>query len=218
MTTNSAKNQGRNIPVTDLDEPSGAQSAEAAADATTPHEADTSLPTEESPPHLVEMALSDEELKELCMNRICPSCEDKTVADDAKLRMLAEMDNYKKRLEREKTDLVKYANEKVIADIIPALDTLDLALLHGSNNDACKDLIMGVEMTRKMFLDILAQHGLTPVGEVGEEFTPEKHEAISEEARQDMDPGQVCQLVSRGYTLKDRLVRPAKVIVSGACS
>ncbi len=223
MTNDGANEKGRTIPVTDLDDAASASDPTADAVAETianviGDDAQTNLPTDEHPQSLLEMTLSDEELRDLCMSRVCPACDDKIVADDAKLRMLAEMDNYKKRLEREKTDIVKYANEKVIADLIPALDTLDLALQHGAKVEACKDVVMGVEMTRKMFLDILAQHGLTPVGEVGEEFTPEKHEAISEESRDDMSPGVVCQLVSRGYTLKDRLVRPAKVVVSGSCS
>lgn len=199
MTNDGATSQGRTIPVTDLDD----QPA-------------SNVPAGEAPPSLVELALSDEELKGLCVERICPACTDKTVADDAKLRMLAEMDNYKKRLQREKDDFVKFANESLVADLIPALDAMDLALMHGSKVDACKDVVLGVEMTRKMFLDILAQHGLCPVGAVGEEFTPERHEALGEEPRDDMPPGLVCQLVSRGYILKERLVRPAKVMVSGA--
>ncbi|MCA1986426.1 MAG: nucleotide exchange factor GrpE, partial [Desulfovibrio sp.] len=184
MTNDGATSQGRTIPVTDLDD----QPA-------------SNVPAGEAPPSLVELALSDEELKGLCVERICPACTDKTVADDAKLRMLAEMDNYKKRLQREKDDFVKFANESLVADLIPALDAMDLALMHGSKVDACKDVVLGVEMTRKMFLDILAQHGLCPVGAVGEEFSPERHEALGEEPRDDMPPGLVCQLVSRGYIL-----------------
>ncbi|GAB7082135.1 nucleotide exchange factor GrpE [Megalodesulfovibrio paquesii] len=201
MTNDGANAKGRTIPVTDLDEQASATMT-------------TNMPTDEAPPTLAEMALSDEELKALCVERICPACTDKTVADDARLRMLAEMDNYKKRLQREKDDFVRFANEKLVADLIPALDAMDLALKHGANVPGCKDVVMGVEMTRKMFLDTLSQHGLCAVGAVGEEFTPERHEALGEEPREDMAPGLVCQLITRGYLLKERLVRPAQVLVS----
>lgn len=205
-----SQNGSRKIEVTDLD----AESTAAGTDRETP--AESNVPAGESPPHLLEMALSDEELHQLCMARVCPACEEKTVADDARLRMFAEMDNFKKRMQRDKDEFIKYADEKLVGELIPVLDTLDLALHHGGQMEACKNLVMGVEMTRKMFLDILSQHGLAVVGAVGEEFTPERHEALGQEPRADLPPGCVAQVVSRGYLLKDRLVRPAKVLISGA--
>ena len=128
--------------------------------------------------------------------------------------MLAEMENFKKRLTREKEEQVRYAAEQVLSDLLPTLDNLELALSYGRSNDACKEMLQGIEMTRKLFLDALDNHGLEQVGAVGEEFNPEIHEAMSREQRNDIPPGHVSQLFQTGYRLKGRLLRPAKVVVS----
>lgn len=155
-----------------------------------------------------------EALSAACQERVCPHCTVRQEAEDVRLRALAEMDNFKKRLQRDKEEQVKYAAEAVLADLLPVLDNLDLAIQYGSREEACKDLLMGVTMTRKLFLDALKNHGLAPVGEMGEEFNPEVHEAVAHENREDMEPGKVAVLHQQGYTLKDRLLRPAKVAVS----
>ncbi|WP_208728275.1 nucleotide exchange factor GrpE [Oceanidesulfovibrio indonesiensis] len=172
-------------------------------------------PEEESAPD--EIQLTDEELVAICKERVCKTCDEKEQADQERLRSLAEMDNFKKRLTREKEDFCKFANEGLLAELLPVLDNMELALEHGGKVEACKDLVMGVDMTRKIFLDILARQGLTPVGEIGEPFNPEKHEAMAHEDRDDMEPELVCSVLQRGYLLKDRLLRPAKVTVSRAC-
>ncbi len=161
-----------------------------------------------------ELTLTDEELVALCKERVCVTCNEKEQADEERLRSLAEMDNFKKRLLREQEELRKYATESVLADLLPTLDNLDLALEHGRKVEACKDVVMGVDMTRKMFLDALKQHGLEAVGTAGEEFNPEIHEAVGEESTTDMKPGHVFSLLQRGYKLRERLLRPAKVVVS----
>lgn len=73
---------------------------------------------------------------------------------------------------------------------------------------------MGVEMTRKLLLDAVRQHGLEPVGQEGEEFDPALHEGLSFDQRDDMQDGHVSKVLQRGYKLKDRLLRPAKVSIS----
>ena len=135
---------------------------------------------------------------------------------DKRLRALAEADNLKKRLIKEKEEFVKYAAEGVLADLLPVLDNLDLALAHGRTVEACKDVVMGVDMTRKIFLDILARHSLEPCGLVGEEFNPEVHEAVGMQPGapgSDVAPGHVLQVMQAGYRLRGRLLRPAKVLV-----
>jgi molecular chaperone GrpE len=150
----------------------------------------------------------------LCKERICPDCPQFKTARDEKLRALAEAENYKRRITREKDDLVKFASEKVLEEIVPIIDNLELALQHGREVEGCQDLVQGVEMTYKLFLETLAKHGLTQVGQQGEGFDPNIHEAVAEEARQDIKEGHVCQVMQRGYSLKGRLLRPAKVVVS----
>lgn len=133
---------------------------------------------------------------------------------DRRLRSLAETENLKKRLLKEKEDFQKYATEALVAELLPVLDHLDLALAHGRGNEACKDFVVGVDMTRKAFIDILARHGVDEFGTVGEAFSPENHEALGMAARPDLPDDTVAQVVQKGYTLRGRLLRPAKVMVN----
>ena len=160
--------------------------------------------------------VSKEALQAECLARLCPECQVKKEADDVRLRSLAELDNARKRLSRERDEQVRFAAEAVLADIIPSLDNLDLALQHAGGNEACKDLVQGVQMTRKLLLEALQKHGLEPVGTVGDPFDPSIHEAVGMASAPDIPEGHICTLVSRGYTLKERLLRPACVVVSKA--
>lgn len=132
---------------------------------------------------------------------------------EMRLRTAAEMDNFKKRLTREHEEQMRYAAEKVLGDLLPTLDNLDLALRYGSKSEACKDMLQGVAMTHKLLLDAVEKHGLRPVGEEGEEFDPNVHEAVGFEDRPDFAPNSVARVLQRGFTLGDRLLRPAKVMV-----
>lgn len=165
-----------------------------------------------------EVELTFDELKILCEEEVCPKC---TLLDEEKnkaLRALADSDNYKKRVNREKEDHLKYAISAFVEDIIPVVDNLELALEHGRKNTACKDLVQGVEMTLKIFKQTLEKNNLVQVGQVGEEFNPEFHEAMGQEERDDLDHGSVCMVMQKGYVLNDRLLRPAKVMVSKKCA
>jgi molecular chaperone GrpE len=159
-------------------------------------------------------ALTSEEMAALCRERVCPACDEHQKAEDIRLRALAELENVKKRLEREREEHLKYAAEKVLSDLLPTLDHLDLALQYGSSDPACKNMAVGVEMTRKLFLDALAGHGLQPVGEKGQPFDPALHEAVSKEEAPGTESGTIIAVMQRGYRLKERLLRPAKVTVS----
>ncbi len=130
------------------------------------------------------------------------------------LRVLADSENFKKRLLREKEEYFKFATSAILEEIIPVMDNLDLALAHGRQAEACKDLVMGVEMTMNIFLDTMKKHGLEQIGAVDVPFDPARHEALGQIERDDVDENTVCQMLQKGYMLKDRLLRPAKVMVS----
>jgi len=158
--------------------------------------------------------LTDEELKKICEEKFCQECELLRNKQDEVLRILADSENLKKRLTREKEEFCKFATSTLIEDILPIMDNLELAITHGQKTEACKDLLQGVEMTLKMFQEILKKHGLEPVGEEGEKFDPNIHEAMAREERKDMQENMVSRLMQRGYKLHDRLLRPARVMVS----
>ncbi|MDR3073163.1 MAG: nucleotide exchange factor GrpE [Deltaproteobacteria bacterium] len=140
----------------------------------------------------------------------CPNCAE---AEKGRLMALAELENARKRLAREKEEFIKYAGEGVIADILPALDNLDLALAYAPQSEDCRNFVIGVDMTRKLLLDALTRRGLQQTGELGEDFDPACHEAVGMEAHPEYADGQVCALLSKGYRMKERLLRPAKVKV-----
>ena len=155
-----------------------------------------------------------EDLARACREQVCPLCEEKKVADDMRLRMAAEMENFKKRLSREHEEQMRYAAEKILRDMLPGLDNLELALQYGSRDAACQDMLTGMAMTHKLMLEAMARHGLVPVGEEGEDFTPERHEAVGFDDCPTVGPGCVSRVLQRGYKLGDRLLRPAKVMIN----
>ena len=172
---------------------------------------------EEDAPEAASAAPQETDVEALeadCKERICPSCTVAAEAEEVRLRALAEMENFKKRLQREKDEQARYATDSVLSDLLPTLDNLDLALQYGSQSEACKDMLTGVDMTRRLLLDAVKKHGLEPVGAVGDAFDPELHEAIAQEESADVPPGHILQIMQKGYKLKDRLLRPAKVMVS----
>lgn len=138
----------------------------------------------------------------------------KAEMEELRLRTAAEMENFKKRLTREHQEQMRFAAEKVLGDLLPSLDNLDLALQYGSQHEACKDMLQGVAMTRKLLLDALDKNGLKALGEVGDEFNPEVHEAVGFEPNADLAPGSVTRVMQRGYKLNDRLLRAAKVMIN----
>lgn len=135
------------------------------------------------------------------------------VKDNA-LRSQAEFENYRKRLAREHDDHLKYAAEKVMKDLIPTLDNLELAIMYGSKAEACANMLQGVEMTQKLLLEAVGRHGLVRVGAEGEPFDPAKHEAMGCENRPEYEPETVARVMQSGYSLAGRLLRPAKVMVN----
>ncbi|WP_246287942.1 nucleotide exchange factor GrpE [Desulfolutivibrio sulfoxidireducens] len=141
-------------------------------------------------------------------------CREELAAEtERRLYILAESENLKKRLVKEKEEYFKYATENIVSELLPVLDNLELALVHGRGAPACKDLVMGVDMTRKVFLDILGRHGVEEFGAPGEEFNPEHHEALGVEEAPDVPRNHVSRVMQKGYRLRGRLLRPAKVMV-----
>ncbi|WFS63614.1 nucleotide exchange factor GrpE [Pseudodesulfovibrio thermohalotolerans] len=163
-----------------------------------------------------EVSLSKEELAALCKESVCPECDVFKEAEATRLRALADSENVKKRLFREAEELRKYAGESVLADLLPVLDNLDLALAHTDNlSPECKNFVVGVDMTRKLFLGAVKTHGLEAVqAEVGIDFDPEIHEAVGTVEEPSLSDNQVAQVIQNGYRLKGRLLRPAKVMVN----
>jgi len=134
---------------------------------------------------------------------------------DKWIRLQAEFENYKKRIQREKSDQMKFGNEALLRAVLPVLDNLERAIEHGKDSRETAPLLAGVEITMKQFLNTLEQFGVKPIPAVGEVFDPEKHEAVSQ-LESDFEPDRVMTAIQKGYFFHERLLRPAKVIVSKA--
>ena len=134
---------------------------------------------------------------------------------DSVLRAQAEVQNMRRRAERDVANAHKFALEKFSADLLPVVDTLERALQSAADNadDSTQE---GVELTLKMLTDTLKKHGVEQNDPIGEPFNPELHQAMSMQPNPDMEPNTVMAVLQKGYTLGGRLVRPAMVVVSQA--
>ncbi len=133
---------------------------------------------------------------------------------DRALRLAAEMENLRRRTAREVENAHRYGHERFAAELLPVADSLELAL--GSAGDAPKAVREGLEMTLKLLHDIFANHHIKVIDPVGQAFDPEFHEAMTTQPSAEMAPDHVLNVVQKGYKLHDRLLRPARVIVSKA--
>lgn len=133
---------------------------------------------------------------------------------DRLLRQAAEMENFKKRTAREKADAIRYGNESLVKDLLPALDNLERALDYAKGGGDGKPLLEGIELVLKSLVETLGKHGVTQISALGERFDPERHEAIAQIESREHDPHSVVQEHQKGYYLLDRLLRPAQVIVA----
>lgn len=129
------------------------------------------------------------------------------------LRMAAEQENFKKRMQREREASLKYAEETVLRELLPFLDNLERAMEQGRKADA-PALLAGVEMTCKGLLNTMEKIGLKPLDGVGRPFDPNFHEALAMEPSDEVGENMILQEYQKGYMFKDRLLRAAKVVVS----
>jgi len=140
-------------------------------------------------------------------------------ARDELLRALAEIENTRRRAERQTQEARLYAIDRFAADLLPVADTLSRALASVSPqareaaDDALRTLLAGIELTERTLLDTFARHGLKRVGGRGDAFDPNLHQAVAQ-APSESPPGAIAEVMQPGYVLGDRTLRPAMVLVS----
>jgi molecular chaperone GrpE len=135
---------------------------------------------------------------------------------DLALRSQADFDNYRKRAAREKEEALKYANNSLLERLIPIIDNFELGLAAAGSagNPPNSPILAGMSMVGKQLGDFLADAGVTPIDATGQTFDPNLHEAIAQEHDPKVPEGKVIRQVRKGFKLKERLLRPANVIVS----
>ena len=133
---------------------------------------------------------------------------------DLALRSQADFENYKKRCAREKEEAIKYANNSLLQRLVAIIDNFELGLAAAKEQGEQSPIYSGMVLVQKQLNDLLAENGLQPIEAEGKPFDPNLHEAIAHEPSDEAPEGTVLRQVSRGYRIKDRLLRPAKVVVS----
>ena len=139
---------------------------------------------------------------------------DLRTANERYLRLMAEFDNYKKRTSREYERMVESANEKLMLEMIGVRETFELAIKHGETGTDYSQLFEGVKLIFAKFDGVLNTNGLTPFAEVGDEFDPQIHDALLKVPHPDLPEDHITDIHEKGYRLKDRVIKHARVIVS----
>ncbi len=176
-------------------------------------EAQVSRPREDSIPFSLEgEPLTAEILKESSNDK------EQVARDnhDKYLRIYAEFENYKKRVAKERETLTLFSNEVLIGEILPFIDNLERAMEHASStkNESVWTFIEGVRLALKDLLRVLGKYGLEPIKAVGQPFDPKFHDAVSVVHSDSHPPNTVIDELRKGYILKDRLLRPSRVVVA----
>ena len=197
---------GGNAPPAERDAPDAAAnepSSDAADDGAVPGGGGASADADEAPaePTLEERLAAAEALADEHWN--------------GRLRLQAELENQRKRASRDVQNARKFGLEPLINDLLPVVDSMEMGLQAGrADNATIQSLREGNELTLKMFASMLDKHGIAEVNPVGEKFDPEFHQAMSMQAVEGATPNTVVQVLQKGYTLNERLLRPALVMVA----
>jgi molecular chaperone GrpE len=137
---------------------------------------------------------------------------------DLSLRTAAELDNYRKRVTREAQESRAYANADVLRAMLPILDNFEMGLDAARAENEKSMIFQGLSMVRRQLQDFLREFGVEELNPVGQKFDPNLHEAVSQEPSKDKPEGIILKVMRRGFKLKDRLLRPAMVVVSSGDS
>ncbi len=132
------------------------------------------------------------------------------------LRLQAEFENFRRRSLKEKEESFKFGHQNLVKDLLSAVDNLERALEHGGQNAGpeVRGILDGVELVHREFLGALAKHGVKEVEAEGKLFDPADHEAMGQVPNTEVPPNTVLQVLQKGYVIHDRMLRPARVIVS----
>jgi molecular chaperone GrpE len=138
--------------------------------------------------------------------------QEQEVVDDRLLRLAADFENYKKRAARERAETVAFANERLLKELLPILDDLERALNAAEQHEEAQ-LEDGVRLVHRSLATLLERQGIKEISTEGK-FDPHFHEALLAQPAEDREQGDVLDVIQKGYTLADRVVRPARVIVA----
>jgi molecular chaperone GrpE len=150
--------------------------------------------------------------------RVLAAEQERDEFKDKFLRSRADFDNYQKRTSRELAQERRFAHAGLALDLLPVLDNFDRATEAAKQAGETGPLVQGVAMVRAQILDLLRRHGITPIEAAGKSFDPNLHEAVMQKPTAEVPPNTVVGVLEQGFLIHDRVLRPAKVIVSAPMS
>lgn len=159
-------------------------------------------------------AIEDETVQ--LRNELTQALSDTKTHQEQYLRTLADMENLRKRTQRDKEELAKFANESILREILPVIDNLERAVEHAEQAESNDGLFEGVQMTLTQFGQLLSKFGVEPVEAVGQVFDPAYHQAMGQMESEEHPINTVVQQMQKGYQLNERLLRPAFVMLAKA--
>lgn len=133
---------------------------------------------------------------------------------DSYLRAAANLDTFRRRVQRDMDDLRKFAVQPLVEELLPSIDNLELALSHARQNAEFKDMVSGIEMVLAQIKKVFGNFGIAEISPLGEDFDPNFHECVAQQPSAEYAENKVMSIMRAGYTLNGRLIRPASVIVS----
>ena len=135
---------------------------------------------------------------------------------DKYVRLLADFDNFRRRAHKDRQDVIQFGHENLVKDLLSTVDNLDRAIEHAHQNDGgdLASLLQGVELVQREFYAVFAQHEVHVIDAEGSEFDPSLHEAMAQVQDDSAAPNTVIEVLQKGYRLRDRLLRPARVVVA----
>ncbi len=176
-------------------------------------ERDEKRPASEDDGDSAQADLQEDKVRELEQALEAKDCELKE-CKDRMLRLAAELDNFKKRVEREKEEHMKYALEAFAKELLPFLDNLERAVASAKEDKNLDSLLEGLELSLNGYLKTLERFGLKVFAAEGQRFDPNLHEALSVEENHEVEENTVIKELLKGYKLHERVIRPALVVVS----
>jgi len=130
------------------------------------------------------------------------------------MRNAADLENFRKRMSREKTEAIKFGNQRLIEELLPVIDSFSMGMM-AAEGESDSMIYMGMKMVQTQIESFLSSQGVTEaVTEVGSDFDPNLHDAMSQEESDTFEEGKIIRVMRKGYLLSDRLIRPANVVVS----
>jgi len=133
-------------------------------------------------------------------------------AETKYLRLMADFQNYKRRVEKEKTDIYAYANEKIVLEMLDVIDNLERALSHQGEEES--NILDGISKVYKQLQGVLEKNGLEEIDALGKDFDPNFHNAVMTESSKEYDPGKVSLVMQKGYVLNNKVIRHSMVKVA----